>query len=84
MLKRYKNSYVLSLAAYNAGESRVDSWIKIHGDPRNPSVDAIDWIELVPYAETRNYIHRGIEAFHIYHHNFSAKVTTFNPELALK
>ncbi|MEM9724443.1 MAG: transglycosylase SLT domain-containing protein [Pseudomonadota bacterium] len=66
VLERYEGSYVLSIAAYNAGEGNVDKWIKRFGDPRDPDADPIRWIESIPFAETRNYVQRVLEAAQIY------------------
>jgi peptidoglycan lytic transglycosylase len=66
MLARYDGSYVLATAAYNAGPGRVDQWIRTEGDPRDPEVDAVVWIELIPFNETRNYVMRVLEALHVY------------------
>ena len=66
LLKRYDNSYVLAIAAYNAGPGRVSSWLKIYGDPRENEVSWIDWIELIPIYETRNYVQRVLEAVYVY------------------
>lgn len=63
---RYGGSYILALAAYNAGPSRANSWIRTFGDPRAPDVDPIDWIESIPFEETRNYIQRILEGLIIY------------------
>ena len=59
-------SYVMTFAAYNAGGGRVRDWIKAHGDPRDPNVDVVDWIELIPITETRNYVQRIVENLQIY------------------
>ena len=64
MLGNFNGSYVLAVAAYNAGPSTVRNWIREHGDPRDG--DAIDWIETLPYSETRNYIQRVLEALQVY------------------
>ena len=56
LIHSYSGSYVLALAAYNAGGGRVQEWTKQFGDPRNPDVDPIDWIERIPFTETRNYV----------------------------
>ncbi|HJN04568.1 MAG TPA: lytic transglycosylase domain-containing protein, partial [Alphaproteobacteria bacterium] len=66
LLERYDGSYVLAIAAYNAGEGRVNRWIRTYGDPRTPDVDAIDWIELMPFEETRNYVQRVLENLQVY------------------
>jgi soluble lytic murein transglycosylase len=62
----FSGSYVLAAAAYNAGPNRVDQWIGEYGDPRLPGTDMIDWIETIPFEETRNYVQRVIEALWIY------------------
>ena len=49
-------SLILTFAAYNAGGGRVKQWIDAYGDPRNPGVDPVDWVERIPFTETRNYV----------------------------
>ncbi|MCC0006041.1 MAG: lytic transglycosylase domain-containing protein [Methylobacteriaceae bacterium] len=66
LLKEQRNSLILTFAAYNAGGRRVKEWIAAHGDPRDASVDPIDWIERIPIAETRNYVQRVLENLTIY------------------
>ena len=66
LLDEFGGSYVLAIAAYNAGPSRVNQWIRDYGDPRQTSVDVIDWIEHIPFRETRNYVMRVMEALHVY------------------
>jgi soluble lytic murein transglycosylase len=65
-LKTFGGSYVLAVAAYNAGPHRVTQWLKERGDPRDTAIDTIDWIERIPFAETRNYVQRVLEALHVY------------------
>lgn len=66
-LGRFDGSYVLTFAGYNAGPNRVQEWIERYGDPRGKSLETvIDWIERIPYAETRNYVQRVMENFQVY------------------
>ena len=66
MIGDFGGSYVLAVAAYNAGPGRVRQWIGKFGDPRDGAVDTIDWIETIPFSETRNYVQRVLEALQIY------------------
>lgn len=67
LLETFEGAYPLVLAAYNAGAGRVDRWLKDHGDPRtNARLEWIDWIEMIPFNETRNYVKRVLEAVPIY------------------
>ena len=61
LLQEYRGSYIMSFAGYNAGRGRVQKWIAQYGDPRDAKVDAIDWVERIPFAETRNYVQRVME-----------------------
>ena len=65
-LEEFSGSYILAIAAYNAGPRRVTEWLARFGDPREPDVDPIDWIEQIPYGETRNYVMRVLEAVTVY------------------
>ncbi len=66
----FHGSYILAFAAYNAGKHRVKEWIDQYGDPRSSKIDPIDWIERIPFAETRNYVQRVIENMQIYRARF--------------
>jgi len=66
VLESYRGSYVLSFVAYNAGRGRVKQWIEKYGDPRDPNVDPIDWVERIPFSETRNYVQRVLENMQVY------------------
>ena len=66
LLDRFNGSYILAIAGYNAGPGRVREWLQANGDPRAEGVDVIDWIELIPIYETRNYVQRVMEALHVY------------------
>ena len=62
----WRGSYILAFVAYNAGPRRAREWIEQYGDPRDPKVDPIDWIERIPISETRNYVQRVIENMQVY------------------
>ncbi len=66
----YNGSYIMTFAGYNAGRGRVKEWIARYGDPRDPKVDPIDWVELIPFAETRNYVQRVMENLQVYRVRF--------------
>ncbi len=66
LLQDYRGSYILAFIGYNAGPGRAREWIARYGDPRDPKVDPIDWIERIPLAETRFYIQRVMENLQVY------------------
>jgi soluble lytic murein transglycosylase len=70
LLAEYKGSYLMTFAGYNAGRGRVRDWIKAHGDPRDLDVDAVDWVERIPFSETRNYVQRVMENLLVYQARF--------------
>jgi soluble lytic murein transglycosylase len=65
-LDNFGGSYILTFAAYNAGAGRVAEWIERFGDPRDPAVDPIRWVEEIPFPETRNYVMRVMENVQVY------------------
>jgi soluble lytic murein transglycosylase len=70
LLEDYRGSYILTFAGYNAGRGSVKKWIERYGDPRDPKVDAVDWVELIPFSETRNYVQRIMENLQVYRTRF--------------
>jgi soluble lytic murein transglycosylase len=66
----YRGSYILAFAGYNAGRGRVKEWFARFGDPRDPKIDPIDWVERIPFAETRNYVQRVMENLQVYRVRF--------------
>jgi soluble lytic murein transglycosylase len=66
LLSDLGGSYVLSIASYNAGQGRINQWISTYGDPRSTNADMVDWIERIPFNETRNYVQRVLENTQIY------------------
>jgi soluble lytic murein transglycosylase len=79
LLREYRGSYILAFAAYNAGPGRVKQWMALHGDPRDPNVDPVDWVERIPFAETRNYVQRVMENLQVYRTRFGLAVATAAP-----
>jgi soluble lytic murein transglycosylase len=71
LLREYRGSHIMTFAGYNAGRGRVQEWVKSYGDPRDPKVDAVDWVERIPFAETRNYVQRVMENLLVYRARFS-------------
>ena len=70
LLTEYKGSHIMTFAGYNAGRGRVRDWVKAYGDPRDPKVDPVDWVERIPFSETRNYVQRVIENLAVYRVRF--------------
>ena len=66
LLEQFAGAVPLVAAGYNAGPGRVQEWLRTNGDPRQQGVDMIDWIEMIPFAETRNYVQRVVENQVIY------------------
>ena len=66
LMDEHPGSLMMVFAAYNAGGHRVKQWIAAYGDPRKPGVDPIDWVERIPFTETRNYVQRVAENLAVY------------------
>lgn len=65
-MDEFQGSYVLAIAGYNAGPGRARQWIRQFGDPRDPKVDVIDWIERIPFQETREYVAKVLSNVQVY------------------
>ena len=83
LLTQFDGSYVLSIAGYNAGPHRVRRWLKEFGDPRTKDVDVIDWVEMIPFDETRNYVQRVMENLHVYRSRLAGTEMAFAPHADL-
>jgi soluble lytic murein transglycosylase len=68
LMQDWRGSLILVFASYNAGGGNVKKWIDAYGDPRRPEIDVVDWVERIPFAETRNYVQRVLENFQVYRH----------------
>lgn len=71
LVRRFNNNYAMAAAGYNAGPNRVARWAQENGNPTSPQIDLIDWIEMIPIYETRNYAHRVLEATYVYRQYFN-------------
>jgi soluble lytic murein transglycosylase len=85
LLKKFDGSYVLALSSYNAGPHRSRQWIKEFGDPRTDDPDyVIDWVEQIPFDETRNYVQRVLENIQVYRYRLNTTKNTSSLEADLK
>jgi soluble lytic murein transglycosylase len=73
LIEMFGPNYVLVSAAYNAGPSRPTRWMSERGDPRSAGVDVVDWIENIPFTETRNYVMRVMESLPVYRARLAGK-----------
>lgn len=80
LLDDFAGSYIMTIAAYNAGAHRVSQWVERYGDPRDPAVDPIDWMENIPFTETRNYVQRVMENVQVYRARFNGQAADLRIE----
>tara|TARA_Y100000590_G_scaffold303294_1_gene341963 strand:+ start:3566 stop:5788 length:2223 start_codon:yes stop_codon:yes gene_type:complete len=73
LLLEYDGAYPFAIAAYNAGPKRVKYWKKINKNPQKKQIDYVDWIELIKFKETRNYVQRVLENYNVYRYILSQK-----------
>jgi soluble lytic murein transglycosylase len=66
LMESWKGSHILTFASYNAGPGNAKKWIEAYGDPRSGQVDPVDWVERIPFSETRNYVQRVMENLAVY------------------
>ncbi|MCA3720489.1 lytic transglycosylase domain-containing protein [Phenylobacterium sp.] len=78
LISSFSGSYVLAVAGYNAGPGRANQWMGFCGDPRAASVDPVDYIECIPFSETRNYVMRVMEAVAVYRAKLRGGLTTLD------
>lgn len=76
MVRQFSGSYVLAIAAYNAGPGRPRDWVTFCGDPRAGTTDPLDFIECIPFSETRNYVMRVMEGMQVYRARLNNGVIT--------
>jgi soluble lytic murein transglycosylase len=72
LLSEYRGNQIMTFAGYNAGRGRVREWVQARGDPRDPKVDPVDWVERIPLSETRNYVQRVMENVLVYRARFES------------
>jgi soluble lytic murein transglycosylase len=71
LMQETKGSLVMTFASYNAGGGRVREWVEAFGDPRQPGVDVVDWVERIPFYETRHYVQKIMENLQTYRARFT-------------
>ena len=76
LLNEYGEVYPFAIAAYNAGPKRVKYWRKLNGDPSKKQIDYVNWIELIKFKETRNYVQRVLENANVYRFMLNEKKAT--------
>jgi soluble lytic murein transglycosylase len=84
MIDRFSGSYIMAAAAYNAGPGRPADWVNFCGDPRGASVNPLDFIECIPFSETRNYVMRTLETTMVYRARLNGGTTPFSLSSELK
>jgi len=76
LIQQYDGAYPFAVAAYNAGPNRVKYWKKINKDPQKKQINFVDWVELIKFKETRNYVQRVLENYNVYRYVLEQKPIT--------
>ena len=78
LIEDYNGIYPFAIAAYNAGPNRVKTWRRVNGDPSKGKLSYVNWIELIRFKETRNYVQRVLENINVYKYMLSKKPVTID------
>lgn len=78
LLEDFGGSYAIAIASYNAGPGRIRQWLHDYGDPRGRDIDMVDWIEAIPFTETRLYVQRVLESVQIYRGQNTGNTAAFS------
>ena len=73
LILQYEGAYPFAIAAYNAGPNRVKYWKKINKNPQKKQINYVDWVELIKFRETRNYVQRVLENYNVYRYILEKK-----------
>lgn len=84
LIDEFGPAFPMVAAGYNAGPSRPKTWARLYGDPRSSEVDAVDWVEHIPFRETRNYVMRVMESLPVYRARLTGKVAPLRLSEELK
>lgn len=82
LVKNYDGNYVMAIVGYNAGPGRIHDWVGQYGDPRTGKVDIVDWMERIPFSETRNYVQRVLENLQVYRYRLENRRLEIANDLA--
>ena len=78
LIEDYNGVYPFAIAAYNAGPNRVKTWRRVNGDPSTGKISYVNWIELIRFKETRNYVQRVLENINVYKYMLNKKPVTID------
>ncbi|MGI9414736.1 MAG: transglycosylase SLT domain-containing protein [Hyphomicrobiales bacterium] len=82
LITKFNGSYIMAIAAYNAGPGRIPQWVERLGNPKTGEVEPIDWVEGIPFNETRNYVKRVLENVQVYRTLFGVKPVPITADLS--